>query len=165
MLPPCRNDIAGAPMVILDNTPYGPDVGEAKVRIPHKIIFWSAKAPKAFEHVRNACLRISSKELTLSTLLKTINSTKFTKITSVIGSVSPDVQDTLIKCVYQGMAVPGWGDQWQGFVGLAWEGMIIWVLFLVIDSPHNIRQKWLASAVLSAPWRMVGSYDGYKSTK
>lgn len=39
MLPPCRNDIAGALMVILDNAPYGSNVGEAKVRIPHKILF------------------------------------------------------------------------------------------------------------------------------
>jgi len=51
-----------------------------------------------------------AKEITLSTLLTILNSTKSTEITPVIKSLSPDAQDTLMKYIYKGMAMPGWGD-------------------------------------------------------
>jgi len=61
-----------------------------------------------------------AKEITLSTLLTILNSTKATEITSVIKSLTPDAQDTLMKYIYKGMAMPGWGDI-SGSVLLGWH--------------------------------------------
>ncbi|EKM80661.1 hypothetical protein AGABI1DRAFT_112414 [Agaricus bisporus var. burnettii JB137-S8] len=61
-----------------------------------------------------------AKEITLSTLLTILNSTKTTEITPVIKSLSQDAQDTLMKYIYKGMAMPGWGDI-SGSVLLGWH--------------------------------------------
>jgi len=61
-----------------------------------------------------------AKELTLQTLLTILNTTKATEIPAVIKSLSQDAQDTLMKYLYKGMAMPGWGDI-SGSVLLGWH--------------------------------------------
>ncbi|CCL99834.1 uncharacterized protein FIBRA_01858 [Fibroporia radiculosa] len=61
-----------------------------------------------------------AKNLTLQTLVSILNSTKSTEIPGVVRSLSPDAQDTLMKYLYKGMALPGWGDL-SGSVLLGWH--------------------------------------------
>jgi len=61
-----------------------------------------------------------AKELTLQTLLTILNTTKATDIPTVVKSLSQDAQDTLMKYLYKGMAMPGWGDI-SGSVLLGWH--------------------------------------------
>ncbi|KAF8064242.1 arp2/3 complex 16 kDa subunit [Lyophyllum atratum] len=61
-----------------------------------------------------------AKEITLQTLLTILNTTKSTEIPAVIKSLSQDSQDTLMKYLYKGMAMPGWGDI-SGSVLLGWH--------------------------------------------
>ncbi|KAL9710736.1 arp2/3 complex subunit [Leucoagaricus gongylophorus] len=61
-----------------------------------------------------------AKQITLTTLLTILNSTKAAEITPAIKSLSPDAQDTLMKYIYKGMAMPGWGDI-SGSVLLGWH--------------------------------------------
>ncbi|KAF5375447.1 hypothetical protein D9615_007953 [Tricholomella constricta] len=61
-----------------------------------------------------------AKEITLHTLLTILNTTKSTEIPAVIKSLSQDSQDTLMKYLYKGMAMPGWGDI-SGSVLLGWH--------------------------------------------
>ena len=58
--------------------------------------------------------------ITLQSLLTILNTTKSTEIIGVIKSLSPDTQDTLMKYIYKGMAMPGWGDI-SGSVLLGWH--------------------------------------------
>ncbi len=74
---------------------------------------------KAFFEPENSSW-VCSKEITLSTLLTILNSTKSTDVTPVIKSLSLDAQDTLMKYIYKGMAMPGWGDI-SGSVLLGWH--------------------------------------------
>ncbi|KAH0590917.1 hypothetical protein H2248_001032 [Termitomyces sp. 'cryptogamus'] len=61
-----------------------------------------------------------AKNITLQTLLTILNTTKSTDIPSVIKLLSQDAQDTLMKYLYKGMAMPGWGDI-SGSVLLGWH--------------------------------------------
>ncbi|KAF9040098.1 actin-related protein ARPC5 [Panaeolus papilionaceus] len=61
-----------------------------------------------------------AKNLTLQTLLTILNTTKSTDITNIIKTLSPDTQDTLMKYLYKGMGMPGWGDI-SGSVLLGWH--------------------------------------------
>ncbi|KAI0689021.1 arp2/3 complex subunit [Cytidiella melzeri] len=61
-----------------------------------------------------------AKNLNLTTLVTILNSTKATEIPGVIRSLSQDAQDTLMKYLYKGMAMPGWGDV-SGSVLLGWH--------------------------------------------
>ncbi|KZT05067.1 arp2/3 complex subunit [Laetiporus sulphureus 93-53] len=61
-----------------------------------------------------------AKNLTLQTLVSILNSTKATEIPGVVKSLSTDTQDTLMKYLYKGMAMPGWGDV-SGSVLLGWH--------------------------------------------
>lgn len=65
-------------------------------------------------------LTLSVQEVTLQTLLTILNTTKSTEIPAVIKSLSQDNQDTLMKYLYKGMAMPGWGDI-SGSVLLGWH--------------------------------------------
>ena len=49
-----------------------------------------------------------------------LNSTKSTDIPAIVKSLSTDAQDTLMKYLYKGMALPGWGDV-SGSVLLGWH--------------------------------------------
>ena len=72
-----------------------------------------------------------AQELTLQTLLTILNTTKATEIPAVIKSLSQDAQDTLMKYLYKGMAMPGWGDI-SGSVLLGWhEKVICWFIIIV----------------------------------
>ncbi|TFK37551.1 actin-related protein ARPC5 [Crucibulum laeve] len=62
----------------------------------------------------------AAKEITLQTLLTILNSTKSTEITGIIKTLSQDSQDTLMKYLYKGMGMPGWGDI-SGSVLLGWH--------------------------------------------
>jgi len=61
-----------------------------------------------------------AKNLTLQTLVSILNSTKSSEVPNVVKSLSPDAQDTLMKYLYKGMAMPGWGDV-SGSVLLGWH--------------------------------------------
>jgi len=61
-----------------------------------------------------------AKNLTLQTLVSILNSTKSTEVPTVIKALSSDAQDTLMKYLYKGMAMPGWGDV-SGSVLLGWH--------------------------------------------
>jgi hypothetical protein len=49
-----------------------------------------------------------------------LNSTKTTDIPNVLGSLAQNEQDTLMKYIYKGMGMPGWGDV-SGSVLLGWH--------------------------------------------
>ncbi|KIY48592.1 ARP2/3 complex 16 kDa subunit (p16-Arc) [Fistulina hepatica ATCC 64428] len=51
-----------------------------------------------------------AKTLTLHTIVMILNTTKSSEIPAVIRSLPQDAQDTLMKYIYKGMAMPGWGD-------------------------------------------------------
>jgi len=61
-----------------------------------------------------------AKTITLQTLLLILNSTKATDIPPIVKALSIDAQDTLMKYIYKGMAMPGWGDV-SGSVLLTWH--------------------------------------------
>jgi len=61
-----------------------------------------------------------AKNVTLQTLLTILNSSKSTEISGAIKQLSQDDQDTLMKYLYKGMAMPGWGDI-SGSVVLGWH--------------------------------------------
>lgn len=65
-------------------------------------------------------LRADSQNLNLQTLVSILNSTKASEIPGVVKSLSTDAQDTLMKYLYKGMALPGWGDV-SGSVLLGWH--------------------------------------------
>lgn len=67
-----------------------------------------------------ADLIVIHKVLTLQTILTILNSTKSTEVSSVIKALSQDSQDALMKYLYKGMAMPGWGDI-SGSVLLGWH--------------------------------------------
>ncbi|KAF8529094.1 actin-related protein 2/3 complex subunit 5 [Hysterangium stoloniferum] len=64
-----------------------------------------------------------AKTITLQTLLLILNSTKATDIPPIVKGLSSDAQDTLMKYIYKGMAMPGWGDI-SGSVLLTWHEKI-----------------------------------------
>ncbi|PAV15938.1 arp2 3 complex [Pyrrhoderma noxium] len=61
-----------------------------------------------------------AKTLNLQTLLSILGSTKAAEIPGILRSLTPEAQDTLMKYIYKGMAVPGWGDV-SGSVLLGWH--------------------------------------------
>ena len=58
--------------------------------------------------------------MNLQTLLTILGSTKATEIPNIVKSLDQDAQDTLMKYLYKGMAMPGWGDV-SGSVLLGWH--------------------------------------------
>ena len=58
--------------------------------------------------------------LNLQTLLSILNSTRAADIPGIVKSLPQDSQDTLMKYLYKGMAMPGWGDV-SGSVLLGWH--------------------------------------------
>ncbi|KAF8557706.1 actin-related protein ARPC5 [Imleria badia] len=61
-----------------------------------------------------------AKNLALQTVVSVLNSTKSTDVPTVLRSLSQDEQDTLMKYIYKGMGMPGWGDV-SGSVLLGWH--------------------------------------------
>jgi len=61
-----------------------------------------------------------AKNLNLQTIVSVLNSTKSTDIPGVVKALPPDAQDTLMKYLYKGMAISGWGDV-SGSVLLGWH--------------------------------------------
>ncbi|KZV71756.1 arp2/3 complex subunit [Peniophora sp. CONT] len=61
-----------------------------------------------------------AKNLNLQTLVTVLNSTKSVDIPNVVKSISPETQDTLMKYLYKGMGISGWGDV-SGSVLLGWH--------------------------------------------
>lgn len=106
-----RNDYVGALMLVLGNAPYGPNVEEAKVRPGIS----SAQSSALGDSYRSV-----SQNLNLQTLVSILNSTKATDIPGIVKALSPDAQDALMKYLYKGMALPGWGDV-SGSVLLGWH--------------------------------------------
>ena len=97
---------------MLEDAPYGPNVEEAKVCATTRSAMTRSCANELICcHVQN---------LNLQTLVTILNSTKATEIPGVIRSLSQEAQDTLMKYLYKGMALPGWGDV-SGSVLLGWH--------------------------------------------
>jgi actin related protein 2/3 complex subunit 5 len=71
---------------------------------------------------------LSPQNLTLQTLLTILNTTKSTEIPNILKSLDQDAQDTLMKYLYKGMALPGWGDV-SGSVLLGWHEKVRSCLF------------------------------------
>jgi actin related protein 2/3 complex subunit 5 len=92
--------------IALDGAPYGPGVDEAKV---------SSTIYPTFTHLLK-----KSQNLTLQSVVSILNSTISTEIPNVVRSLSQDAQDTLMKYLYKGMGLPGWGDV-SGSVLLGWH--------------------------------------------
>ena len=109
-----RSDISGALNTILENAPYGPNVDEAKVLHPLLGPWIHLFTNEHFIPL------LPGKIITLQTLLTILNTTKSTEISGVIKGLSLDTQDTLMKYLYKGMAMPGWGDI-SGSVLLGWH--------------------------------------------
>ncbi|KAG1875884.1 actin-related protein 2/3 complex subunit 5 [Suillus tomentosus] len=61
-----------------------------------------------------------ARNLTLQTVISILNSTKSSEILSIVKALSQDAQDTLMKHLYKGMGMPGWGDV-SGSVLLGWH--------------------------------------------
>jgi len=61
-----------------------------------------------------------AKNLALQIVVSVLNSTKSTDVPAVLRSLSQDEQDTLMKYIYKGMGMPGWGDV-SGSVLLGWH--------------------------------------------
>ncbi|KAH9064403.1 arp2/3 complex subunit [Lactarius vividus] len=61
-----------------------------------------------------------AKNLTLQTVVTVLNSTKSTDIPNVVKLLPAEAQDTLMKYLYKGMGLPGWGDV-SGSVLLGWH--------------------------------------------
>ena len=96
----------------MENAPYGPSVDEAKVRTPLELIL-------SLRHKTQPTYQ-KKKLITLQTLLTILNTTKSTEIPGVIKGLQLDTQDTLMKYLYKGMGLPGWGDI-SGSVLLGWH--------------------------------------------
>jgi hypothetical protein len=62
----------------------------------------------------------SFQSLALQNLVTILNSTKATEIAGIVRGLSPDEQDTLMKYLYKGMGMPGWGEV-SGSVLLGWH--------------------------------------------
>jgi len=69
--------------------------------------------------------------------LTILNSTKAAEITPAIKSLSPDAHDTLMKYIYKGMAMPGWGDI-SGSVLLGWHEKVRLYLYILISQPSSL---------------------------
>ncbi|KAF8844574.1 ARP2/3 complex 16 kDa subunit (p16-Arc) [Paxillus ammoniavirescens] len=61
-----------------------------------------------------------AKNFALQTVVSVLNSTKATDIPNVLRSLAQNEQDTLMKYIYKGMGMPGWGDV-SGSVLLGWH--------------------------------------------
>ncbi|TCD62793.1 hypothetical protein EIP91_006411, partial [Steccherinum ochraceum] len=61
-----------------------------------------------------------AKNLNLQTLVSILNSGKGTEVPGILKALSPEAQDTLMKYLYKGMSLPGWGDV-SGSILLAWH--------------------------------------------
>ncbi|KZS88081.1 actin-related protein ARPC5 [Sistotremastrum niveocremeum HHB9708] len=61
-----------------------------------------------------------AKNLTLQTVVLILNSTKSTDVQPLIKSLDSTAQDTLMKYLYKGMGMPGWGEV-SGSVLLGWH--------------------------------------------
>ena len=92
--------------IALSDTPYGPGADEAKVHQP------SATSLRI-----DLCIL---QNLTLQNVVSILNSTRSTEIPNIVRSLSQDAQDTLMKYLYKGMGMPGWGDV-SGSVLLGWH--------------------------------------------
>jgi actin related protein 2/3 complex subunit 5 len=73
----------------------------------------------------------------LQTVVSILNSTKSSEINNVVKALSQDAQDTLMKYLYKGMGMPGWGDV-SGSVLLGWHEkvrleLVSYVNFLTIN--------------------------------
>ncbi|KAI6026844.1 hypothetical protein PISMIDRAFT_119158, partial [Pisolithus microcarpus 441] len=61
-----------------------------------------------------------SQNLTLQMVISVLNNTKGTEIPNILKLLSQDAQDMLMKYVYKGMGILGWGDI-GGSILLAWH--------------------------------------------
>ena len=74
-------------------------------------------SPEVCPDVHCGCV---AQNLNLQTLVSILNSTKAADIPGIVKALSTDAQDTLMKYLYKGMALPGWGDV-SGSVLLGWH--------------------------------------------
>ena len=137
-------------MLVLTDPPYGPGVDEAKVRS------FLARPRPSFNQPYHLCSsRSSIQNLNLQTLVSILNSTKSAEVSNVLKSLSPDAQDTLMKYLYKGMAMPGWGDV-SGSVLLVWHEKVCG-LFGLLVARSLLTNERRESSLLRLPERDVSS--------
>ncbi|KAG6911565.1 hypothetical protein DXG01_011867 [Tephrocybe rancida] len=95
------------------------DIDQYDEDILHESELYDAD-PRDPSQVLEEAKQRQASDITLQTLLTILNTTKSTEIPTVIKSLSQDTQDTLMKYLYKGMAMPGWGDI-SGSVLLGWH--------------------------------------------
>ena len=74
------------------------------------------------------------------------------KVPNAPRSLSPDAQDTLMKYLYKGMAMPGWGDV-SGSVLLGWHKKVRYA-FPPLRRPLLeifTDESWVDSSLLRSP--------------
>lgn len=76
----------------------------------------------------------------LQTLLSILGSTKSTDIPAIVRALPADAQDTLMKYLYKGMGVSGWGDV-SGSVLLGWHEKVRFNFYFYCDC------NWVVSCV------------------
>ena len=143
-----RGDTVGALTIALSDAPYGPGTDEAKVCQPSAIV--------------RKIDRCISQNLTLQNVVSILNSTRSTEIPNIVKSLSQDAQDTLMKYLYKGMGMPGWGDV-SGSVLLGWHEKVCRLHF-----GHLVSTSLTCFTVYVAHrgrgnWMHRTSYDGPKN--
>lgn len=136
--------------IALSDAPYGPGTDEAKVHQP---------STTSLLHSTNRCI---SQNLTLQNVVSILNSTRSTEIPNIVKSLSQDAQDTLMKYLYKGMGMPGWGDV-SGSVLLGWHEKVCRIHF-----GHLLLTSLTCFTVYAAhggcgDWMHCTSYDRPKN--
>ncbi|KAG6377797.1 actin-related protein 2/3 complex subunit 5 [Boletus reticuloceps] len=112
--------------VLQDTELYAPDPRE-----PAQVLSDTKQKQLAVRSALNKCvtpaLSLWLVNLALQIVVSVLNSTKSTDVPSILRSLSQDEQDTLMKYVYKGMGMPGWGDV-SGSVLLGWHEKSGWVV-------------------------------------
>ena len=90
------------------------------------------------------------KLITLQTLLTILNTTKSTEISGVIKGLPLDTQDTLMKYLYKGMGLPGWGDI-SGSVLLGWHEKVSISFVECVEKLERHGKRLLTTTSLSHP--------------
>ncbi|KAG6887861.1 hypothetical protein C0995_012112 [Termitomyces sp. Mi166 len=102
-----------------------------------------------------------AKDITLQTLLTILNTTKSTDIPAVIKSLSQDGQDTLMKYLYKGMAMPGWGDI-SGSVLLGWHEKGSTHIYAAYIRPFFVKhEEDLGSEIVSTYLKLFTFLQAY----
>ena len=140
---------------MLEDPPCGPGVDEAK-EAKVSLLGYPIPSHPSFNLIlislgSSRSSDWSTQNLNLQILVSILNSTKSAEVPNVLRSLSPDAQDTLMKYLYEGMAMPGWGDV-SGSVLLGWHKVCY--AFSPLRRPLLeifTDEHWVDSSLLRSP--------------